>query len=66
MSWANHLSVERYRKLGFDVKPSEERCEAAVSQRRGAHGEFIKKLWEPFAHLSDEEASMMYDVRLNL
>jgi len=66
MSWSNHLSVERFRKLGFDVKPSDERCEAAVSQRMGYHGEVIKKLWEPYAHISDEEASMMYTVSLNL
>ncbi len=66
MSWSNHLSVERFRKLGFEVKPSDERCPAAVSQRMGYHGEVIKKLWGPYAHISDEEASMMYTVSLDL
>ena len=67
MAWSAALSVERYRKLGFEVTLSANRDQAGpVSQRRGAHGEVIKKMWEPYAHVSDEEASRLYDVALDL
>jgi hypothetical protein len=67
MRWSQALSVERYRKLGFDVRLSANRDEGGPApQRRGAHGEVIKKMWEPYAHISDEEASRLYDVALDL
>ncbi|MBD3180808.1 hypothetical protein GF312_00850 [Candidatus Poribacteria bacterium] len=66
MSWSNHLSVERFRKLGFKIEPSDMRCDGAVSQRRGYHGPVIKELWKPYNHLSDDEVSKMYKVSLDL
>ena len=68
MMWSSALSVERYRKLGFEVTLSADRDEGGpVSQRRGAQGEFIKKMWELYySHVSDEEASRLYDVVLRL
>ena len=66
MAWSAHLSVERYRTLGFEITPSPETVEVPVSQRRGYHGEVMKRMWEPYSHLSDEEVSRLYDVVLRI
>jgi GNAT superfamily N-acetyltransferase len=60
MAWSCHLSVERYRKLGFEITPSAETSDGPVSQRRGYHGEAMKRMWEPYSHMSDEEVSKTY------
>jgi GNAT superfamily N-acetyltransferase len=67
LMWSGRLSVERYRKLGFraELSPSE-KVEAAIHQRRGYHGEAMRKMWEPYAHVSDAEATRVYDVSLPL
>jgi len=65
--WSNCFRVERYRKLGFKATPSStDSVEAALHQRRGYHGEAMKNMWEPYAHLSDEEVTKVYDVVLDL
>jgi GNAT superfamily N-acetyltransferase len=66
MTWHCHLSVERYRKFGFEITRSAETLDGPVSQRQGYHGEAMKRMWEPFAHMSDEEVSMLYDVVLRI
>jgi GNAT superfamily N-acetyltransferase len=67
LMWSGRLSVERYRKLGFRaaLSPSE-KVEGAIHQRRGYHGEAMRKMWEPYAHVSDAEATRVYDVSLRL
>lgn len=62
------MSVERYRQLGFEATVSREMdsVEAVQNMRAGHHGEDLKRQWEPFAHLSGEDATCMYDVRLDL
>ena len=65
--WSMWLSVERYRKLGFQATPSAtDTVEAALHQRRGYHGEAMKEMWQPYAGVSDEEVTRMYDVVLDL
>lgn len=64
MTWSCHLSVERYRRLGFRIARSAERLDGPVSQRQGYHGDAMKRMWEPYAHMPDEEVSALYDVVL--
>ena len=67
MMWSCNFSVERYKRLGFQATPSPtDRQEGALHQRRGYHGEAMKKVWEPYANLSDEEVTTVYDVVLDL
>ena len=66
MTWSSALSVKRYSKFGFRILPSTNTSDGPVSQRRGYHGEAMKRMWEPYAHLSDEEVSKLYDVVLEL
>lgn len=66
MTWSCHLSIKRYEQLGFDIAPSSETWDGPIGQRRGAHGEAMKRMWESYAHMSDEEVSKLYDVVLKL
>jgi len=66
MTWSCHLSVKRYRECSFERWLSAERHEGPVSQRRGYHGEAMKRMWEPYAHMSDEEVSRLYSVVLRI
>lgn len=66
MAWSCFLSVNRYSKCGFHITPSSETLDVAVSQRRGHHGEAMKRMWEPYAHMSDGEVSKLYDAVLRL
>ena len=66
LTWSCHLSIERFRQFGFRITPSANKCDGALSQRRGYHGEAMKRMWEPYAHLSDEEVSRLYDATLRL
>ena len=62
-------SVERYRKLGFQVTghtPREELMQVVVAMRDGCHGEEVRLQWEQYGHLSDDEASRLYDVVLRI
>lgn len=66
MMWSCQLSVERYRQLGFQVSESKHLGHAALSQRRGDHGQAVARMWDEYAHLSDEQACRLYDVVLPL
>jgi hypothetical protein len=66
MTWSCHLSIKRYEKYGFSITPAEETWDGPVSQRKGYHGEAMKKMWEPYGHLSDEKVSRLNDVTLKL
>lgn len=66
MAWSCHLSIERYKKFGFAVAESSGKNDGGISQRRGFHGEAMKKMWEPYGHLSDEEISKQYIATLDL
>jgi GNAT superfamily N-acetyltransferase len=66
--WTGSYSVERYKALGFRVIETTEKglLEGANSQKEGYHGPKIKKMWEKYSHLSDDEISRVYTVVLDL
>jgi ribosomal protein S18 acetylase RimI-like enzyme len=67
LDWCGMWSVERYRRMGFQVTggtPSEELKQGVVAMRGGHHGEEVKTQWEQYSRISDDEASMVYDVVL--
>jgi len=69
LDWSGMQSTERYKKFGFQIgrhEISDEMKQGVVAMRGGYHGEDVRKQWEPHAHLSDDEASWVYDVALRL
>lgn len=69
MDWTGMLSIDRCRRLGFtEVSHSvhDELRKSVVAMRGGFHGEEVKKQWAPYADLSDDEASWVYEVILNV
>jgi GNAT superfamily N-acetyltransferase len=68
LDWAGSESIDRLRRLGFrEVGHSvnDELKKGVVAMRGGYHGEDVRRQWEPYANLSDDEASWIYDVVLN-
>jgi len=63
------MSVQSLMKLGFEVisqRVEEDIREAVISQRNGYHGEDAKKVWEErYSHISDDEASVLYMMKLS-
>lgn len=63
------MSAQSLIKLGFEVvsqKVNEGVKEGVVSQRKGYHGEDVKKVWEEkYPHISDSEASVSYEMKLS-
>jgi len=69
MNWCGQLSRGALAKRGFRVigsSISPGLCEGVVSQRAGHHGESVRAQWEPFAHLSDDEAAQVFEMSLDL
>jgi len=69
LNWCGQLSRGALEHRGFTVTRgalSPPLREGVVSQRAGAHGEAVKRQWEPFVHLSDDEAGTMFEMTLNL
>jgi len=69
LDWCGSFSIDVYKRLGFvetGSAPHPELVEGVRNMRAGHHGEDVKEQWQPFAHLSDEEAAMMYDVVFRL
>jgi len=69
LNWCGQLSHDALRRRGFVVTESSINAdvrEGVVSQRAGQHGEVVKKQWEAFAHLSDDEAAQVFEMTLNL
>jgi len=69
LNWCGQLSRAALEHRGFTVTASSlspALREGVIAQRTGAHGEAVKKQWEPFAHLSDDEAGLMFEMTLNL
>jgi GNAT superfamily N-acetyltransferase len=68
LDWSGMLSRDVYEKLGFTCTgiASREALEGVQHMRAGGHGEEVRRQWEPFARLSDEEAAEIYDVVLSL
>jgi len=66
LHWTGLLSVDAYDKLGFtcvgllDV----DLLDGVRSMRAGHHGDDVLRQWEPFEHLSDEEAAAVYELVL--
>lgn len=69
ISWAGGMSVQSLMKLGFEVisqRVDEGVRGGVISQRRGYHGEDVKKVWEEkYSHISDDEASVVYTMKLS-
>jgi len=69
LDWTGAFSIDRYRNLGFvetGHRVHEDLKAGVVAMRGGHHGEDLKKQWEQYAHLSDDEASEFYDVLLDI
>jgi GNAT superfamily N-acetyltransferase len=69
LDWTGMPSIDRLRRLGFrEVGHSvnDELKKGVVAMRGGYHGEDVRKQWESYANLSDDEASWVYDMVLNL
>ena len=69
LDWTGMWSVERYRKLGFQVighTPCEELMQAVIAMKDGCHGDDVRLQWEQYGHLSNDKASWLYDVALNV
>ncbi|MHB9110358.1 MAG: hypothetical protein ACYDCO_25160 [Armatimonadota bacterium] len=47
-------------------RPAGSGWDSVVAQRADIHGKAVKGQWEPFAHLSDDEAGSMFEMTLNL
>ena len=69
LNWAGQVSRAALERRGFAVTSSRlspELREGVVSQRGGAHGEAVRKQWEAFAHLLDDEAAQVFEMTLDL
>jgi len=69
LNWCGQLSRAALERRGFTVTGnaiSPELREGVVSQRGGHHGEAVQQQWEPFVHLSDDEAGTMFEMTLSL
>ncbi len=69
LAWCGQLSRAALERRGFAVTGSAlspELREGVVSQRAGDHGEAVRRQWDTFAHLSDDEAAMVFEMELDL
>ncbi len=69
LAWSGQLSRGALERRGFSLVSSRfypELHEGVVSQRTGAHGVDVQRQWEEYAHVSDDEASFMFDMKLAL
>jgi GNAT superfamily N-acetyltransferase len=69
LNWSGAASLKALERRGFTVtgqQVSPELREGVVSQRQGYHGDEVKRQWEPFADLSDDQAAEVYEVVLAL
>lgn len=69
LNWCGQLSRGALERRGFLVTGrtlSPELREGVIAQRAGAHGEAVQREWEPFAELSDDEAGVMFEMRMEL
>jgi len=64
LDWTGLFSVDAYEKLGFTRAgvTTHGLLEGVRNMRRGEHGDDVLKRWEPFRHLSDEDAAEVYQV----
>lgn len=69
LAWSGQASERALRARGFLVVSEAAHPglrEAVVSQRQGYHGEETQRQWAEFADLSDDEASVLYEMTLDL
>jgi GNAT superfamily N-acetyltransferase len=69
LAWSGQLSRGALERRGFSLVSSKfypELREGVLSQRTGAHGVDVQKQWEEYSHVSDDEASFMFDMKLAL
>ena len=65
LDWTGMPSIDRLRRLGFrEVGHSvnDELKKGVVAMRGGYHGEDVRRQWDSYTDLSDDEASWVYDV----
>jgi len=69
LDWTGLPSIDRLRRLGFrEVGHSvnDELRKGVVAMRGGYHGEDVRRQWDSYTDLSDDEASWVYEAVLNL
>jgi len=69
LNWSGMASKKALSERGFKViseKHEPALLEAIESQKQGHHGEDVKKAWEAFSDISDDEAAMIYEMELKL
>lgn len=67
MNWSGQLSHDALVKRGFvevnrHINPM--MLEGVVAQREGYHDEDVKKQWELYSHITNEDAALVFDMIL--
>jgi GNAT superfamily N-acetyltransferase len=69
LNWSGQASLKALQQHGFTIvgrQVNPDLREGVVSQRLGYHGDEVKRQWEAFADISDDEAAVVYELRLAL